>query len=349
MKQNPKMTRAEANKILAGRDEIENGTKWDKKIHNRTNLTYFELRYKVGDAAYYEKSFVAIAKQYGVSKSFVYKWYTIYLARMVIKNSKTNCKIISCKVFKSNSNRPKYVSSPIRDEIRKEVIEIRIKYPFFSSAKIKAKLGLNVSTSTIDKVLREEGLINNSKNRQMNKTYGSFERPHSLDLIQLDYKQWAPGVYSMFVIDDSSRFILDVGVYSQKTAENVIKLLEETFNFWKVYPKQILTDHGTEFYSVRGGKGESALAKWCEEKEIDLIHGRVRHPQTQGKIERSHLSAKVESKSFGLLNSVKNAKETLTKWVEFYNHERPHQSLNYDYPFNVFLEKLPERCAALIT
>lgn len=68
--------------------------------------------------------------------------------------------------------------------------------------------------------------------------------------------------------------------------------------------------------------------------------GRVRHPQTQGKIERSHGSAIREIDSFGSMETLEEAKETISKWIEFYNTERPHQALGYECPFDAFMEKL---------
>jgi len=345
MKRNPRLSKKECAKILDGRKEPRDGSKWDDKVHAATGLNHIDLRYKVGEAAVTgNMSYGQIAEMYSVSKTFVHKWTSVFRARKTL-NDGTKCRRINKDVFRSISNRPGNVRSPIRDRIRKEVVRIRRERPFYGSAKIKAKLKINISCSTIDKVLREEGLIETPKKRHTNKTYGSFERPVSMDLVQIDYKEWKGGNYSIWILDDRGRFIMGWRADEERSAENAIELLEETFRFWKIKPRQILSDHGSEFYSVRGGKGRSALDRWCLNNGIEHIHGRVRHPQTQGKIERSHGSAKKEAPYFGKMESLEDLRRTIGEWVEFYNTERPHQALDYAYPLDVFLSNIMDHTA----
>ena len=359
MIRNPSFSKNKHSKILDGRKDPCNGSKWDKKKHKPTELTYFDLRYKVGDAVVNGKwSIGRTATTFSISKAFVHKWSRIFAARKA-KNLKAGRHVIGKNVFRSISNRPEKTPSPIRDAIRNAVVKARTTNPIVGSAKIRAmirtepsyaELCRNVSCATIDKILREEGLIIPGKKRDRNKTYGSFERPVSMDLVQIDYKKWNSDVCTIWILDDRSRFIMGWSVDDRQSAENTIELLERTFELWGVWPRQILSDHGTEFYSVRGGKGKSALDKWCLENGIEHIHGRVRHPQTQGKIERSHGTAKAETPFFGNMRTLKEAKSTVTKWVEYYNVRRPHQALNYDTPIVTFLaclhgrEIFPEGC-----
>jgi len=337
MKRNPDPSNSEHSEILDGRTGPHNGSKWDDKIHEPTGLTYRGLRYKVGEAVVVGgMSLGETAEMYKVSKTFVHKWANIFRARKAINDKAGYC-AVSKEVFGSMSNRPGNVASPVRDDIREAVVETRARYPFFGSAKIRAFLGLDAACATIDKVLREEGLAKAPKKRHMGKTYGRFERPVSTDLVQIDYKRWGPNIHSIWILDDHSRFILGWRVDDRQSSENVIELLERTFAFWGIKPRQILSDHGTEFYSVRGGRGGSALDKWCSENGIEHIYGRVRHPETQGKIERSHGSAKTETPYFGNMRTLEEARETVADWAEFYNVIRPHQALGYGRPLEAFL------------
>jgi hypothetical protein len=340
MKRNPILSNSDCNKILNGRKEDRDGSKWDEKIHEPTGLTYVDLRYAVGDYVVKGgKSLGETAKAYKVCKSFVQKWAGVFRARQTL-NKRAGRYAVGKNVFKSISNRPKNTASPVRDEIRKQVADLRLKFPFFGSAKIKAFLKLDAACATIDKILREEGLAKVPKKRHMNKKYGRFERAVSMDLVQIDYKEWAPDIHSIWILDDRSRFILGWRVDERTSADNVIELLKRTFEFWNINPRQILSDHGTEFYSVRGGEGRSALDKWCRENGIEHIHGRVRHPQTQGKIERSHGSAVTETPYFGGIDSLSEARKTMADWIEFYNADRPHQALGYACPAEAFLSQL---------
>lgn len=339
---NPVLLRAEAYKIIDMKINQKLGSKWDSKVHTDTKLKYPDLRHKVGEAVVRGKMSVRrAAETFSVSTGFVSKWSRIFECRDNLNSDYHKC---TKQVFLSTSNRPKKVVSPIRDEIREKVVELRKKYDFLGSAKIKRMLKLNVSCSTVDKVIREEGLAGKLVRRARNKTYGKFERQHPFSMVQIDYKHWGEGICSIWIIDDATRMILGHHVSDHQSAEDVIELLESTFEFWHIKPQQILSDHGSEFYSIRGGKGRSRLDRWCKEKGIQHILGRVRHPQTQGKIERSHRSAITEIEAFGSMETLDAARETISKWVAFYNTERPHQALGYECPFDAFVEKLEGDC-----
>jgi len=65
------------------------------------------------------------------------------------------------------------------------------------------------------------------------------------------------------------------------------------------------------------------------------IHGRVMHPQTQGKIERHHRSMKniVKLENYYHPEQLINAIED---FVEYYNHQRYHESLQNVNPSDVY-------------
>ena len=73
-------------------------------------------------------------------------------------------------------------------------------------------------------------------------------------------------------------------------------------------PDKILTDNGKEFVNKE-------FKKYCDKKEIKLLHGRVRHPQTQGAVERYNRTIKEllkneyleKEEKFDLEKSLENA------------------------------------------
>ncbi|MBU1111272.1 MAG: DDE-type integrase/transposase/recombinase, partial [Nanoarchaeota archaeon] len=88
-------------------------------------------------------------------------------------------------------------------------------------------------------------------------------------------------------------------------------------------PGAILTDNGTQFTPARGEIGP--FTRWCEEKGIKHILGRVHHPQTNGKIERWFGTYKIEfDERFNCLD----------EFVNFYNEVRIHQGINYTKPLD---------------
>lgn len=349
MKRSPKLTNDKCGKIVNARSKAE-GSKWDTKIHPGSGMNYYDLRYKTGVAVVEDGHTVTeVCRMFGLSRSFVSKWSRIYFARKTANKWKEmENKPVKMTVFKSHTNRPKKIRRPVQNEIRDSVVKRRKKFPFEGAFRIKAATGVKASPTTINKVLRSEKLLDLPKTRCRGKTYGRFQRPWVMNLVQTDYKTWSRGIKSIWILDDCSRMILAHRIVSNSSAETVIDLLRDVIATYGA-PKQILSDHGTEFYSVTGGKGASALDKFCEENGIRHVMGRVRHPETQGKMERTHRSAAEEVLAFGKIDTLEEAKETFARWVQYYNWERPHQALNYIAPGEYFMSmhstNLEEICA----
>ena len=82
------------------------------------------------------------------------------------------------------------------------------------------------------------------------------------------------------------------------------------------------------------------------DRDVLPIHGRVRHPQTQGKIERFHGAMKREFLRHHTFADAAQANEELQRWRHTYNMERPHEALGMRCPGEVYVpspRRLPRR------
>ena len=72
-----------------------------------------------------------------------------------------------------------------------------------------------------------------------------------------------------------------------------------------------------------------------KDKGITQVHGAPMHPQTQGKIERYHRSMKnvVKLHHYYTLSDLQRA---IDEYIEYYNNERYHESLNNCTPASVY-------------
>ena len=195
--------------------------------------------------------------------------------------------------------------------------------------------GYRISKNKIHEVLKMNGYAKEEENKKKRKKWIRYERKHSMELWHADWFYYN-GKWIIAYLDDASRLITGYGVFENATAENAIKVLREAMdNYGK--PESILTDRGTQFYASGGEKkvkGVSKFEKFLAENGIRHIVGRVNHPQTNGKIERFYGTLKDKARYF----------ETLDEFVEWYNHKRPHMSLNLEEletPYQAFLRKLP--------
>jgi putative transposase len=85
------------------------------------------------------------------------------------------------------------------------------------------------------------------------------------------------------------------------------------------------TDNGTQFTSTRFVETLSRLG---------ITHRRTafNHPEGNGLIERFHRSLKEEEIWLNEYRSLEEAKQSIGRWIEEYNHDRPHRALNNRTP-----------------
>jgi len=62
-------------------------------------------------------------------------------------------------------------------------------------------------------------------------------------------------------------------------------------------------------------------------------------------VERLWQSLKYEGVHLNPLESIQNAWQSIANWIDFYNHERPHQTLNYRTPAEVHFGTAPSMAA----
>jgi len=182
--------------------------------------------------------------------------------------------------------------------------------------------GRPVGHMTVYRTLLASGLNHPLTKPRIKRTYKRWQRKRSNSLWQCDLKL-DPPKWLITILDDHSRFVPGSEKFTEGTAENVIWLWDRAIHeFGK--PREALTDHGSVFWSVR--KGESAFDRYCGEKRIKHIMGGIGKPTTQGKIERWFRTYDQEHHRF----------QFHRKFIEYYNFERPHMSLNYKTPAEVY-------------
>ena len=136
-------------------------------------------------------------------------------------------------------------------------------------------------------------------------------------------------------------------MFEHATTENALAVLEEAIkNHGK--PASIMTDRGSQFYANASEvkkKGASVFEKKLVELGIKQILAGVRHPQTNGKLERLHGEIQRKLPEFEAIMMRKS--DPVDLFMEWYNHRRPHMSLGVDgeneTPAHAFIRKMPPR------
>jgi transposase InsO family protein len=181
---------------------------------------------------------------------------------------------------------------------------------------------------TVYRILCSSGLNRPLQTARVKRTYTRWQRRHSNSLWQCDLKVVPPARWLITILDDHSRFVTASHIFKEGTAENVIWLLDQAVHEY-TKPREILTDHGSQFWSVR--RGESSFESYCHAREIKHILGGIGKPTTLGKIERWFRTYDQEHTRFPLH----------WKFIEYYNYERPHMALDYSTPADIYFRDVP--------
>ena len=220
------------------------------------------------------------------------------------------------------------------ENIVQRILELREKEEYGPNKMeaILRKEGLKIGHSTIYRILKDHRL--NNPIGKPRKTWGKtrFQREHANSLWQTDFKLTEEDKWMITFIDDHSRFVVGCRIDENATTELALKLLEKSIQDYGK-PTQILSDRGTQFFcSDKDGKeqGISQFTQFCIDNEIQHIVASKRRPTTTGKVERWHKTYEEEHHKFRIL-----------RWfVYYYNFKRPHQSLDYLTPAEVYFTRV---------
>lgn len=122
------------------------------------------------------------------------------------------------------------------------------------------------------------------------------------------------------VIDDYNRQALMVSPAYSLVADKVTQLVD-TIAAKRGYPSIIRVDNGPEFISKK-------FKLWAEQHGIKINYIQPGKPAQNGLIERFNRSFREDVLDMNWFESLEEVKKLSNIWVEKYNHQRPHASLN---------------------
>lgn len=136
------------------------------------------------------------------------------------------------------------------------------------------------------------------------------------------------------VVDDYNRECLAIEVDTNLPAVRVIRVLNR-ISAWRGYPLKLRLDNGPELISL-------AMAEWAEEHQVELEFIQPGKPTQNSYIERFNRTYREEVLNLYVFSRLSEVKEITDDWIEQYNQERPHESLNNLTPAEYLDENSPE-------
>lgn len=288
--------------------------------------TVEEIRKEFVIAAQDCNNISALCREFGISRKTGYKWL----------NRHKNGQLLS-----DCSRTPKTVSNKTPSDIEKQILKVRADNPGWGAATIHKVLensGVNnlPCVRTVNNILNRNHCISKEESEKRHQ-YIRFQKEHCNDMWQADFKGDFPMLdgnrcFPLDIIDDCSRFLIKI-VPSTSTKNLVIPSFEKAFYEYGM-PLSVLSDNGGQFAGFK--QGYTQFEKWLMCLDILPIHCRVKHPQTQGKIERFHRTLNNELLKHNTFSDIAQADSYMQNWRDKYNNVRPHEALNMLTPSEVY-------------
>jgi putative transposase len=227
--------------------------------------------------------------------------------------------------------------------IKHRIDEIYTRYPFYGSRRIRVQLnreGHQINRKRVQRYMREmaiEGVCpgpNLSRRNQEHKVY-----PYLLRGIKLDYPNQVWGIdityirlvggwlYLVAILDWYSRYIISWELDQSLEMGFVMKAVDKGLSLGK--PQIWNSDQGSHFTS-------QVYVSRLEENQIQISMDSKGRALDNIFTERLWRTIKYEDIYLKEYKSPRQAREGLKQYIEFYNEERPHSSLSYRTPAQVY-------------
>lgn len=267
-------------------------------------------------------------REIGLNKSTFYNWYHSYSEHGV------DGLLASKRTAKREWN-------SIPQEQKNLVVKVALDAPELSSRELAYKITdeqqVFISESSVYRILKARGLITapahiflSAADEFTNKT--SFvHQMWQTDFTYFKILGWG-WYYLSTVLDDYSRYIVHWELCSNMKTDDVKRSVDTALIKAKLLSKQkprLLSDNGSCYIATE------LKAYLKDNHQMEQVHGRPNHPQTQGKIERYHRTMKNVVKLNNYF-SPEELEEALGRFVHVYNNERYHESLNNLTPEDVY-------------
>jgi transposase InsO family protein len=228
---------------------------------------------------------------------------------------------------------PKAGAPKVAAAVKQRITALKQQHPHFGVKKIaqvlRRVLFLPGSHETVRRTLHQHRLLPKAKKKVPKNPPKPrfFERSTPNQMWQSDiftFRLGGKNAYLIGFIDDHSRYVVGLDLFRSQTTEHVLELYRTAVAEYGV-PKEMLTDNGRQYATWRG---KTRFQQELQKDRVHHIRSSPHHPMTLGKIERFWKTIWEEFLVRAQFDGFEQARERVRLWVKYYNHKRPHQSLD---------------------
>lgn len=244
-----------------------------------------------------------------------------------------------------------YTPEPLVSEedlaLMRTLDELHTRYPFMGSRRLVdecEKLGIFINRKRVQRLMRLMGLETlypKPRTSLPGKAHRVFpyllrdltiEKPNHVWAADITYIPMRRGfLYLVAIVDWASRAVLSWRLSTTMEADFCVEALTEAIERHGK-PEIFNTDQGVQFTS-------EAFLTVLEQHHIRISMDGKGRWRDNVFVERLWRSVKYEEVYLKAYETVPEARSALAKYFDFYNHERRHQSLNRQTPWQVYLAR----------
>ena len=260
--------------------------------------------------------------------------------------------------LREQSRTPRKHPNETNENVIKGILKLKAKHSLWGAKKIEKLLfndftkGEIPSVVTIHNILKKNGLVCPQKRlRRVKPVYPIFDPKECNEVWSADYKGkflMRNKIYChpLTIADSRSRFLFTAKGHYHETLKSAKAEFTKVFRKYGI-PKQIHTDNGSPFGSVRAIQRFTRLSYWFIELGIMPVFSDPAHPEQNGRHERMHRDLKAACAKPAAYD-LKAQQRSLNHFVKEYNHIRPHEALGMETPATIhsfssrpFPERIP--------
>ena len=238
------------------------------------------------------------------------------------------------------------IIDPEDDQLMKKIDTIYTTWPYFGSRRIRIILrrrGDDIGRERIGSLMKKLGIqaiypkrrttIPNSQHKKYPYLLKGLDicRPDMVWSTDITYIRLQQGfIYLVAIIDWYSRYVLGFRISVTMEEDFCIETLKSSLE--KSIPEIFNSDQGSQF---TGNNFTGIL----ESRNVKISMDSKGRAYDNIFIERLWRTVKYEEVYLKNYQTPLEAYESLRRYFHFYNHERPHQSLDYQTPAEVYFQK----------
>ncbi|MFI8606713.1 transposase [Cellulophaga sp. HaHa_2_95] len=258
--------------------------------------------------------------------------------------------------LKEHSRAPGKHPNATKENIVDCILKLKKKYKLWGAKKIRELLFKELSSQevpsvvTVHNILKRNGLVCPQKRmRRVKPVFPIFDPESCNEVWSADYKgKFLMGnkiyCHPLTIADSRSRFLFSAKGHYKENLKSAKAEFKRVFRIYGI-PKQIHTDNGSPFGSVRAIQRFTQLSYWFIELGISPVFSDPASPQQNGRHERMHRDLKAACAKPSAYD-LKAQQRRLNHFVKQYNNVRPHEALDMKTPadiHNFSTRPFPER------